>query len=397
MTETLDFCVIGGGIIGMATALRLLDARPGASVAVLEKESGPAAHQTGHNSGVIHSGIYYEPGSLKAELCRRGAGQTKEFCRSHGVPFATPGKLLVATDAGEAERMAALHERGIANGIEVEHVSGRELAAMEPAIAGVGALLVPVTGIVDYAQLTAAMAEVVRAAGGQVRYASMVTAIRESASSVTVTASGRRYTAGRVVACAGLQADRIARMAGLAPAWRVVPFRGEYYRLPEQRSGMISRLIYPIPNPALPFLGVHLSPTVDGGISVGPNAVLARAREGYAKWAFDPLDVADYAAFPGLWALARANLRAGLLEMRNSVFKRGYLAEVRKYAPGLQAEDLQPAEAGIRAQAVRRDGSLVEDFLFAETERTLHVCNAPSPTATSALPIGERITERLLA
>jgi L-2-hydroxyglutarate oxidase len=397
MAETLDYCVIGAGIVGMATAMRLLQARPGAGVAVLEKESVPARHQTGHNSGVIHSGIYYKPGSLKAELCRRGAGQTKEFCRSHGIPFATPGKLLVATDAAEAERMAALHERGIENGIEVERVSRRELAAMEPAIAGVGALLVPVTGIVDYAQVTAVMADEVRALGGQVHYRAKVTDIREAPSSVTVTAAGRDYTAARLVACAGLQADRIARLAGLAPDWRIVPFRGEYYRLPEHRVGMISRLVYPIPDPALPFLGVHLSPTIDGGISVGPNAVLGRSREGYGKCAFDPVDVLDYAAFPGLWALARANLATGMAEMRNSVFKRGYLAKVRKYAPGVEPADLVPADAGIRAQAVGRAGSLADDFLFAETERTLHVCNAPSPAATSALPIGERVTERLLA
>jgi L-2-hydroxyglutarate oxidase len=397
MVERLDYCVIGGGIVGMATAMRLLQARPGASVAVLEKESGPAAHQTGHNSGVIHSGIYYKPGSLKAELCHRGSAETKEFCRARGIPFATRGKLLVATDDTEAERMAALHERGIRNGIEVSKVSQRELAAMEPAVAGVGALLVPATGIVDYAAVTAAMAGEVRDAGGQVHYGAKVTGIRETASSVSVTASGRGYTAGRLVACAGLQADRLARLAGLSPDWRIVPFRGEYYRLPAHRVGMISRLIYPIPDPALPFLGVHLSPTIDGGLSVGPNAVLGRSREGYRKFAVNPVDVADYAAFPGLWALARANLATGLVEMRNSMFKRGYLTEVRKYAPGLEPDDLLPAEAGIRAQAVRRDGSLVDDFLFAETDRTLHVCNAPSPAATSALPIGERITERLLA
>jgi L-2-hydroxyglutarate oxidase len=396
MAETLDYCVIGAGIVGMATAMHLLAARPGSGVVVLEKESAPARHQTGHNSGVIHSGIYYKPGSLKAELCRRGAAQTKEFCRSHGIPFATPGKLLVATDEAEAERMAALYERGIQNSVEVSKVSQRELAAMEPEIAGVGALLVPVTGIVDYARVTAALADEVRAAGGEVCYGAKVTGIAERSSSVTVTAAGHRYTAGRLVACAGLQADRVARLAGLNPDWRIVPFRGEYYRLAGSRVGMISRLIYPIPDPALPFLGVHLSPTIGGGVSVGPNAVLGMAREGYRKFAVDPVDVADYAAFPGLWALARANLATGLAEMRNSAFKRGYLTRVRKYAPGLEPSDLVSSEAGIRAQAVRRDGSLVDDFLFAATERTLHVCNAPSPAATSALPIGERITEKLL-
>ncbi|HET7303704.1 MAG TPA: L-2-hydroxyglutarate oxidase, partial [Segeticoccus sp.] len=369
---------------------------PGSSVLVLEKEHRVAYHQTGHNSGVIHSGIYYAPGSLKAELCRRGAEATKAFCREHAIPFETPGKLLVATDGREAARMEALHERAGVNGIAVERVSARELVAMEPNVTGVGALLVHATGIVDYTRVSAAMADVVRARGGRVEYGQQATAIEESPSSVTVTASGQRYTARHLVACAGLQADRVARLAGLAPDVQIVPFRGEYYRLPAHRTGFVQRLIYPIPDPDLPFLGVHLTPMIDGSITVGPNAVLGTAREGYRKYSFAGADVREYLAFPGMWQLARHNVRTGLRELRNSVFKRGYLAAARTYAPGLQASDLLPMEAGIRAQAVRRDGSLVDDFLFLRTDRTLHVANAPSPAATSAIPIGERIAGQLL-
>ena len=390
-----DYCVIGGGIVGLATALRLLESRPGASLVLLEKETELGAHQTGHNSGVIHSGIYYPPGSFKAQLCRRGAQATIEFAAAHGIPVDVCGKLLVATDSAEAARMDALYERARDNAVEVERLDAAQLRRREPHIRGVGALHVPSTGIVDFRVIARAMGESIRAAGAHVELGVEVTGITEATDAVTITAGERRFRAGRLVVCAGLQADRLARMGRARTDFQIVPFRGEYYRLPAARSGLINQLIYPIPDPALPFLGVHLTRTIDGGITVGPNAVLGFAREGYCKGSFRARDVATYLRFGGMWRMARTNVRTGARELRNSIFKRGFLRECRRYCPELTVSDLLPAPAGIRAQAVLRDGSLVHDFLFAETSRTLHVCNAPSPAATSAIPIGEMIAAKL--
>jgi L-2-hydroxyglutarate oxidase len=403
-----DYCVVGGGIVGLATAMAILDRQPGTSLRLVDKEVSLGTHQTGHNSGVIHSGIYYAPGSLKARLCREGAQATKDFAARHEIPVDVCGKLLVATDAAELARMDALYARSHANGVEVERLDAPELHRREPNVRGVGALFVPATGIVDYSAIAEVMGEVVRQRGGKLTLGAMVTDLTESGDQVTVTlrrssadaaaeSASEAVRASRVVVCAGLQADRLARMAGVDVDFRIVPFRGEYYRLPERRSNLVRHLIYPIPDPELPFLGVHLTRTTDGGVTVGPNAVLGLSREGYRKFSFDRRDVADYVRFPGMWRVARANLRTGVREMTNSLSKRGYLRECRKYAPSLSLRDLQPEPAGIRAQAVLRDGTLVHDFLFAETARTLHVCNAPSPAATSAIPIGEMITDRLLA
>lgn len=391
-----EFVVIGGGIVGLSTALNLLQRRPGASVVVLEKEPALAAHQTGHNSGVIHSGIYYAPGSLKARLCRAGEKATKEFCQAHGIPFRTIGKLVVATSDLEVRRLGDLRERAGENGIDVEPVSGARLREMEPYVRGLEALLVRSTGIVDYRKVSQAMAEEIRLAGGEVRTGIAVSGIREDEARVQVLTEHGVLTAHHLVACAGLQADRVARMGGLDPDFRIVPFRGEYYELPASRAGLVQHLIYPVPDPDLPFLGVHLSPTIDGRITVGPNAVLGLAREGYARTRVSLRDVADYARFPGMWRVARANVRTGAVEVKNSLSRRGYLNECRRYCPDLALGDLQPHEAGIRAQAVLRDGTLVHDFLLRESRRQLHVANAPSPAATSALPIGEMIAERVV-
>ncbi len=391
-----EFVVIGGGIVGLSTALNLLQRRPGASVVVLEKEPELAAHQTGHNSGVIHAGIYYAPGSLKARLCRAGEKATKEFCQAHGIPFQTIGKLVVATSDLEVRRLHDLRERAGENGIDVEPVSGARLREMEPYVRGLEALFVRSTGIVDYRKVCRAMAEEVRLAGGEVRTGIAVTGIREDDEGVQVLTEHGVLTARHLVACAGLQADRVARMGGLDTDFRIVPFRGEYYELPASRAGLVKHLIYPVPDPDLPFLGVHLSPTVDGRITVGPNAVLGLSREGYRKTRVSVRDVADYARFPGMWKVARANVRTGAVEMKNSLSRRGYLNECRRYCPDLTLDDLQPHEAGIRAQAVMRDGTLVHDFLLRESPRQLHVANAPSPAATSALPIGEMIAERVV-
>jgi L-2-hydroxyglutarate oxidase len=404
-----DYCVVGGGIVGMAAAMSLLERSPGASIIVLEKEAVLARHQTGHNSGVIHSGIYYEPGSLKADYCRRGAAATKEFCARHGIPVNEIGKLLVATNAPETARLLDLENRAALNGIAVQRLSGAELHELEPNVAGVGALLVHSTATVDYRKVVAAMEQVVSDGGGRIELGVEVRGIRESASKVTVTGTRRapgvrakaapdsarvEWTARQLVVCGGLQADRLARMAGIRTGVRIVPFRGEYYELPESRRGVVNRLIYPVPDPSLPFLGVHLTPMVDGRVTVGPNAVLGLSREGYRKGSLNLADLRDILGFPGFWRVARSNLMTGAVEMRNSLFKRGFLSAARKYCPGLRPEDLLPCEAGIRAQAVQPDGTLLHDFLFLSTDRTLHVINAPSPAATSAIPIGQEIASR---
>ena len=392
---TYDYCVIGGGIVGLATAMQLLESRPDASLVLLEKESELGVHQTGHNSGVIHAGIYYAPGSLKAELCRRGAQATKDFAAQHGIPVNTTGKLLVATNAIETARMDALFERAAHNKLEVERIDAAELRRRDPHVRGVGALFVSSTAITDYGAIARTMGAVIRERGATVELGIEVTGIEETSDLVTVAVGERRISARRLVVCAGLQADRLARMAGARTDFQIIPFRGEYYRLPPARNNVVSHLIYPIPDPNLPFLGVHLTRTIDGAVTVGPNAVLGFAREGYGKWSFRARDVREYLRFPGTWQVARHNIRTGARELRNSTFKRSYLRECHKYCPELTVDDLLPEPAGIRAQAVLRDGTLVHDFLFAETPRTLHVCNAPSPAATSAIPIGEMIAAKI--
>ena len=390
-----ETCVIGGGIVGLATAVKILERRPGSSLLLLEKEPRLGRHQTGHNSGVIHSGIYYAPGSLKAELCRRGAEATKAFCAAHGIPVQVCGKFLVATNPAEVRRLEALAERARQNGIAAESVGAAELTAREPNIRGLAALFIPGTGIVDYRRVSEALGGVIAAGGGEICLNAAVTAIREAPGGVTVVAGERAWEAKRVVNCGGLQSDRLARLAGARLGHRIIPFRGEYYRLPASRNDLITSLIYPVPDPELPFLGIHLTRTIDGGITVGPNAVLALAREGYGKFSFDPRDVASCASFPGFWRVLAGNYRSALTEIANSVWRTGYLRACQKYCPGLTAADLAGYESGIRAQAVTRAGSLVHDFLFARTGRVLHVCNAPSPAATSALPIGEMIAAKL--
>jgi L-2-hydroxyglutarate oxidase len=385
------YCVIGAGIVGLSTAHHLLAAEPDASVVVLEKASSVAAHQTGHNSGVIHSGIYYEPGSLKARFCKAGERATKEFCTRHGIAFEECGKLIVATTATEVARMAALEERAAINGIECRRVNADQLVELEPNVTGLGALHLPRTGIVDYRQVARKLADLIVGAGGEVRTGQRVVEITETVGGVAGSMPSDTVTCDRLVVCGGLQADRLAELARVPIDVQIIPFRGEYFQLPTGRAGFVRRLIYPVPDPEVPFLGVHLSPTISGAITVGPSAVLGLAREGYPKFSFDPRDVARMVAFPGLWRVARANVRLGLKEIGNSLSKHRYLRECRKYAPGLVAADLLPYEAGIRAQAVRRDGTLVHDFVIERTERMIHVLNSPSPAATAALPIGRHL------
>jgi L-2-hydroxyglutarate oxidase len=385
------YCVIGAGIVGLSTAHHLLVAQPDASLVVLDGADDVAVHQTGHNSGVIHSGIYYEPGSLKATLCKAGEQETKHFCTEHGLAYEECGKLIVATDNVEVERLAGLQERAAINGIICRPVDHDELVELEPNVTGLRALHLPATGIVDYRLVTRKLAELVEAAGGAVRTGSRVTDIVEGAAGVTVSTATGSLLCDRLVVCAGLQSDRLAALAGVKTDVQIVPFRGEYFQLPSGRASFVRRLIYPVPDPELPFLGVHLSPTIDGDITVGPSAVLGLAREGYPKGSFNLRDATQLAAFPGLWRVAGANVRTGLHEIRNSLSKKSYLRECRKYAPALTTADLLPREAGIRAQAVRRDGTLVHDFVIEQTPRMVHVLNSPSPAATAALPIGRRI------
>ena len=393
---TYDFAIIGAGIVGLAAAREILRARPRSSIIILEKERAVAWHQTGHNSGVIHAGIYYAPGSLKARFCREGAAATKPFCAEQGIKFENCGKLLVATNDGERAQMEALFERAKQNGIEAERIDAVGLRRLEPNITGTGALLVPSTGIVDYKLVAAAFAQIATAKGADLQLGTEIIAIREDPHAVEISTRGQSWRARSLIVCAGLQSDRLAKLAGMRIDHRIVPFRGEFYTLPKSRAGLINRLIYPIPDPKLPFVGIHLTRTIDGRIIVGPNAVLGFAREGYGKFSFSPRDVIDYLAFPGFWKVVGTHLASGVEEMRNSLWKQGYLAQCRKYCPSLSLADLEPGLTGIRAQAVLRDGTLVHDFLFAETARMLHVCNAPSPAATSAIPIARMIAGKCL-
>jgi L-2-hydroxyglutarate oxidase len=391
-----DYCVIGGGIVGLATALKLQELQPGCGIVLLEKETALAQHQTGHNSGVIHAGIYYAPDSLKAELCRRGAEATKLFCKEHGIPYEVCGKLVVATNAVEVQRLETLLERSRQNGIEVEKIDAAELRCREPRVSGLAAIFVPSTGIVDYRHVCSTIGGLVRVNGGEIVFDADVATINEKPDRVTISTSQGIWTSKRLVVCAGLQSDRLARMAGLDVKHQIIPFRGEYFRLPAAKNDVVRHLIYPVPDPALPFLGVHLTRMIDGGVTVGPNAVLGFSRENLRRCHVNVRDISEYLRFPGLWRLLAGHLAATATEMRNSFWKFGYLQECRRYCPELELADLLPHPAGIRAQAVMRDGSLVHDFLFLETERMLHVCNAPSPAATSAFPIGEMIARRCI-
>jgi len=391
-----DLCVIGGGIVGLATAAAFMQQRPSAGVLVLEKETALGRHQTGHNSGVIHAGVYYKPGSLKADLCRRGAAATKQFCLAHAIPMQTRGKLVVATNAVELQRMEALRVNALANNIAVDVLDAQELSRREPNVTGLGALFVAETGIVDYGMICNALGEEIRANGGTIQFSAEVDAITETVGDVVISANGKSWRAKQLVVCGGLQSDRLAKLAGLEIDHQVIPFRGEYYDIIPEKSALVHHLIYPVPDPELPFLGIHLTPTVGGQLTVGPNAVLGFAREGYNRLSLDTRDMATYLAFPGFWNFARQKWRSGLSEMTNSLFKSRYLQECRKYCPSLEIGDFLPREAGIRAQAVMRDGTLVHDFLFHQTTRMLHVCNAPSPAATSAIPIAQMIVEKLI-
>lgn len=391
---TSDLCVIGAGIVGVSTALQLQKRFPDMSIVLIDKEQSPAVHQTGHNSGVVHAGVYYKPGSLKADFCKRGNESTRELCREHGLPYRQCGKLLVATDDLEYQRMLALEKRCAENRIEVLRLNAQELREREPHIVGTGALFVAATAITDFVAITNHMAAELRTLRGKTLFGRKVTAIEEKPHLVRITAGRSIIESSSLIVCGGLMADRLARMMAIDLDFQIVPFRGEYYQLGSGLNDLVNHLIYPIPDPDLPFLGVHLTLMIDGSVTVGPNAVLGWKREGYGRINLDLKDIAEMAGFGGFWKVLRANLGTGMKEFYDSLYKPGYLKRVQKYCPQLKRADLNPYPAGIRAQAVLKDGTLVHDFLFSETERSLHVCNAPSPAATSAIPIGSYLAEK---
>lgn len=391
-----DLTIIGGGIVGVATAWKLKQLVPSAAILLVDKETGLARHQTSHNSGVIHAGVYYQPGSLKADFCRRGLKDTYQFCAEHGVPVEQCGKLLVATDDAESERMNSLEKRCGENGIETSRLNADELRKREPNIRGTGALLVPETGITDYGQVTRKMAKCYTNIGGEIKLGTNVRSIEEKTDSVRLHIGEEPLETRYLMVCGGLMADRLADMMNIPVDFRIIPFRGEYFRLPEIYNDRVSHLIYPIPDPDLPFLGVHLTRMIDGSVTVGPNAVLGLKREGYGRFNVSLKDVCGILGFPGFWRMLKKNFAAGMGEFRDSIYKPGYLKRVRKYCPDVHLDELNPYPAGIRAQAVLRDGTLVHDFLFARSERSLHVCNAPSPAATSALPIADYLGRKAI-
>jgi L-2-hydroxyglutarate oxidase len=394
----LRYGVVGGGIIGAAVSRRLLQLAPDAQVTLLEKEDRLAAHQTGRNSGVVHAGLYYPPGSLKATLCRRGVGLLRDFCREKSLTYDECGKVLVALDAQEQARLGGIADRARANGVPgVRHLDRSQLREIEPHVSGVAGLHSPSTAIVDYAAVTRCLAADAEAAGATVRTGWAVAGVRSTDREVVLTGpAGEELAFDRVILCAGLQADRLAALAGDAEAPRIVPFRGEYFALRPEKRHLVKGLVYPVPDPRYPFLGVHLTPRVDGEVLVGPNAVLALAREGYRRRDVTVRDLRDIVGYAGFRRFARQHWRTGLVEMRGSVSKRSFVAAAQRYVPELQVADVVPGPAGVRAQALERDGSLVDDFRISRRGNVLAVHNAPSPAATSSLAIAEHLVDVLL-
>jgi (S)-2-hydroxyglutarate dehydrogenase len=390
-TTVFDVAVIGGGVVGCATALALTAGRP-LRLVLLEAEARLAAHQTGNNSGVIHSGLYYKPGSLKATQCTRGREALYRFCAEHGIAHDRCGKVVVATRPDEVPRLDELERRGRANGLEgIRRLAPAEIREREPHATGIDGLWVPQTGIVDYTGVTEAYARIVRERGGEVRTAARVTALRHDGATLVLETAAGAVRCRALINCAGLQSDRVARLCGVAPGVQIVPFRGEYHELvPEQRH-LVRNLIYPVPDPAFPFLGVHFTRMIEGGVEAGPNAVLAFAREGYRKSAFSLRDVLTYAGYPGFWRMASRHWRMGLGEVYRSYSKRALVGALRRLLPELRPADVQPGGAGVRAQALDPSGKLLDDFRIVEAERMIHVLNAPSPAATASLAIGETI------
>jgi len=393
--QKYDYVIIGGGIVGLSVAWALLGKKPGVRLAVLEKENDWARHQTGRNSGVIHSGIYYKPGSLKATLCREGNRRLLEFCDTHGIRHETCGKVIVATTAAEVPLLQRLYERGLANGLAVRKLSAAAVKEFEPHVNCLEGIHVPSTGIVDYAEVCRKLAALIAAGGGDLKLGWKVVGIRSTGTEAIVEAAQGTVATRWVINCAGLHSDRVARRAGAKPDARIVPFRGEYYELKPDRRHLVRNLIYPVPDPEFPFLGVHFTRMIDGSVHAGPNAVLSLKREGYHRTSFNLRDSMEIMTYPGFWRLIVRHTKMGISEMHRSFSKGAFVRSLQRLIPEIQADDLVPAEAGVRAQALRRDGGLVDDFMIVRGANAIHVCNAPSPAATASLEIGRTIVEQL--
>ena len=391
----VDVAIIGGGIVGLATAYRLLDRFPDLSVAVLEKEDRVAAHQSGHNSGVLHSGIYYPPGSLRATNCREGKLAMQEFCEREGVPYDVCGKVIVAVDASEIPRLEKIYERGQANGVACEVIEPERLAELEPHARGVKAIHVPEAGIVDYPGVCERLAARIQERGGEILLSALVNRVVRSDDEIVVQSHRGDIHCRYLVTCAGLQADRVTKLTGETPAAKIVPFRGEYFKLEAAAEHLCRNLIYPVPDPSFPFLGVHFTRMIRGGVECGPNAVLAFAREGYTKLKFNPFDLAESLTYGGFLRMAAKYWRTGAGEMWRSVSKAAFVKALQRLVPEIRADHLVSAPAGVRAQALGPNGELLDDFVIQASDRIINVGNAPSPAATASLNIGRLIVDRL--
>jgi (S)-2-hydroxyglutarate dehydrogenase len=390
-----DYLIVGAGIVGLATAWRLRQKFPQAHIGIVEKETAVGRHQSSHNSGVIHAGVYYPPTSLKAQLCRAGVAATLMFCREHGIAARQCGKLIVATSDAEVGRLRELATRAADNRLQCEWLDAAELGRREAAIVGKAALLVRETGIADYPAVCETLRQLLIDSDAKMILGAAVESIHEASQSVTVTAGRHELETSRLIVCAGLQADRLAHLGGVKHDLVILPFRGDYYRLPATRNTLVRHLIYPVPDPRLPFLGVHLTLTTAGHLTLGPTAMLALARERYWKWAFDSRDALATLSHPGTWRLLARFPRAGALELAHALSRRLYLAAARRYCPQLTLNDLADRDCGVRAQAVNRRGEMLGDFVIEHTARSVHVLNAPSPAATAAFPIADSIVARL--
>jgi len=392
-----DCVIIGGGIVGLATAAAVGKKYPKAKILVLEKETQLAQHQTGRNSGVIHSGIYYKPGSYKAKFAKAGATSMVEFCKEHGLPYEVCGKVIVATNEKQLPQLEKLYKRGLENELPVTRLTGDQVREIEPHVKCLAGIKVPTTGIADYKAVCAKYAEIVRKQGGEVVTGTKVTSICEKNGVHYLESTQGPFEARFIINCAGLHCDRVAKLAGLQPPMQIVPFRGEYYELVPERRHLVKTLIYPVPNPDFPFLGVHFTKMIDGSVHAGPNAVLAFKREGYYKTDFSLRDTVDTFTYSGFWKLAKKNLGEGMMEMRRSISKKLFVQSLQELIPEVTEADVIPCKAGVRAQALLPDGGMVDDFLFVEDKNALHVCNAPSPAATASLEIGKAVAEKVPA
>lgn len=387
--------IIGGGILGLATAYRLTEMSPSRQVIILEKEAGLAHHQTGHNSGVLHSGIYYKPGSLKAMNCREGKKAMEAFCATEGIDYDICGKVIVATNENELPALQTIYERGQANGVTCAMIDREHLKELEPAVAGIRAIHVPEAGIVNYKQVCSRLAERIRERDGRIVTGARVTRMQVQSNKVILQTHVGDFSFDYVVNCAGLHSDRVAAMTGSRPEVKIVPFRGEYFEVKPQAQHLCRNLIYPVPDPSFPFLGVHFTRMIEGGVECGPNAVLAFAREGYTKFDINLADLAETLTYPGFLRLAAKYWQTGLGEMWRSFSKAAFVRALQHLVPAIREDDLEAAPAGVRAQAIAPDGAMVDDFMIHETERVVSVCNAPSPAATASLNIGRLIVDKL--